>query len=55
MAGLILVKVLRQTTSCPKCKAKIGVLIQQIATETGNVFGALCYICGYWQQEYPKP
>lgn len=40
--------------SCPKCKAKTGVIKQQIATESGNVSGTLCYICGYWKQEYPK-
>lgn len=41
--------------TCPKCKSKIGVLKQQIFTESGKVFGMLCYICGYWKQEFPKP
>jgi hypothetical protein len=40
--------------SCPKCKAKIGVLRQQFTTEAGKIIGVLCYICGYWKQEYPK-
>jgi hypothetical protein len=40
--------------SCPKCKAKIGGIKQQVTTETGNVIGVLCYICGFWQQEFPK-
>jgi len=43
-----------ETMSCPKCKAKIGVIRQQLATETGKVFGVLCYICGYWKQENPN-
>jgi hypothetical protein len=40
--------------SCPKCNAKIGVLRQQISTETGKVIGVLCYMCGYWHQEDPE-
>jgi hypothetical protein len=40
--------------SCPKCKSKIGLISEQVATETGKAFGVLCYICGYWKQEYPK-
>ncbi len=39
---------------CPKCKAKIGVTMQQIATESGKVSGILCYMCGYWYQEYAR-
>jgi hypothetical protein len=39
---------------CPKCKSRIGIIREQLATETGKVFGVLCYICGYWKQEYPK-
>ncbi len=40
--------------TCPKCKAKIGVLRDRFATESGEASGVLCYICGYWIQEYPK-
>jgi hypothetical protein len=43
-----------KTMSCPKCKAKIGVLRQQITTESGKVSGVLCYICGYWKQDHVK-
>jgi hypothetical protein len=39
--------------SCPKCKAKIGVAHQQLATHVGTVFGVMCYICGCWIQGYP--
>ena len=39
--------------TCPKCKARIGVVQQQITTESGSTCGALCYICGYWLQNYP--
>lgn len=39
---------------CPKCKAKIGIIRQQLATETGKVSGILCYICGFWKQENSK-
>jgi len=39
---------------CPKCKAKIGIIRQQLATETGKISGFLCYICGFWKQENSK-
>lgn len=39
--------------TCPKCKAKVGVIRQKLTTETGHSAGILCYICGYWVQEYP--
>jgi hypothetical protein len=39
--------------ACPKCKAKIGIVNQQLATQTGTAFGVLCYICGCWIQGYP--
>jgi hypothetical protein len=39
--------------SCPKCKAKIGIVNQKLATQVGTVFGHICYICGCWIQEYP--
>jgi len=40
--------------ACPKCKAKIGVISEQIATNSGLSSGRICYICGYWIQEYPN-
>jgi hypothetical protein len=39
---------------CPKCKAKIGMVPHQIATELGREPGAICYMCGYWLQNYPN-
>ena len=39
--------------SCPKCKAKIGIVNQKVATQVGIVFGIMCYICGCWIQGYP--
>jgi hypothetical protein len=39
--------------SCPKCKAKIGIVRQHFAIETEQIFGIACFICGYWVQEYP--
>ena len=39
---------------CPKCKARIGMVPEQIATESGRAAGKLCYLCGYWIQHYPK-
>ena len=40
--------------SCPKCKAKIGIVRQKIAYESGLSAGKICYMCGYWIQEYPE-
>ena len=40
--------------SCPKCKAKIGTMVQQFMTDTGPALGILCYICGCWIQAYPQ-
>jgi hypothetical protein len=39
--------------SCPKCKAKVGIVNQKLATHVGTVFGVMCYICGCWIQGYP--
>ena len=39
--------------SCPKCKAKIGIVHQKLATQVGIVFGIMCLICGCWVQSYP--
>jgi hypothetical protein len=41
------------TVACPKCKAKIGFVKQQLATQAGTAFGFLCYICGCWIQRFP--
>ena len=38
--------------ACPKCKAKIGIKREKLATQTGTAFGILCYICGFWIQGY---
>lgn len=39
--------------ACPKCKAKIGTVRQEFATESGRALGILCYMCGCWIQGYP--
>ncbi len=39
---------------CPKCKAKIGIERYKVASESGLSAGKICYICGYWIQEYPQ-
>lgn len=39
---------------CPKCKARIGMISEQVATDTGRGSGNLCYMCGYWLQHYPN-
>jgi hypothetical protein len=39
--------------ACPKCKAKIGIIKEKLATQTGTAFGVLCYMCGCWIQGYP--
>ncbi|BCS55934.1 hypothetical protein GSbR_12970 [Geobacter sp. SVR] len=33
--------------TCPKCKAKIGVMRQVIFMDTGTVDSSRCIICGY--------
>lgn len=37
--------------TCPKCKAKIGIVQEKITTLLGPSTGKICYICGYWVQE----
>jgi hypothetical protein len=39
---------------CPKCKARIGMTKQNLATDTGFASGVICYICGYWKQEFSR-
>jgi len=38
--------------SCPKCKAKIGVMQHEIILETGVVQFTRCILCGYWSNPY---
>lgn len=39
--------------SCPKCKAKIGVMKHVVMLDAGVVHCTRCVICGYWSQSYP--
>jgi hypothetical protein len=39
---------------CPKCNARIGMTKQKLATDTGFASGVICYICGYWKQEFTR-
>ncbi|HKZ15975.1 MAG TPA: hypothetical protein VJ161_00735 [Geobacteraceae bacterium] len=39
---------------CPKCNARIGMTKQKLATDTGFASGVICYICGYWKQEFSR-
>jgi hypothetical protein len=39
---------------CPKCKAKIGTMIQRFLTDSGPAFGVLCYMCGCWIQGHSR-
>jgi len=38
--------------SCPKCKAKIGVMKHEIVLDACVVRCTRCIICGYWSQPY---
>ncbi len=38
---------------CPKCKAKVGIMSQQIILETGVVDSCRCVICGYLAIDHP--
>jgi predicted Zn finger-like uncharacterized protein len=38
--------------SCPKCKAKIGVMKHEVILDAGIVQCTRCVICGYWSQPY---
>ncbi|MCM2358185.1 MAG: hypothetical protein NDI77_08545 [Geobacteraceae bacterium] len=40
--------------TCPKCKAKVGIMRHRFAVETGLISCIKCCICGYWVQEYPN-
>jgi len=37
--------------TCPKCRAKVGVVQEAIATNSGIAYGGICYMCGHWIQE----
>ncbi len=39
--------------NCPKCKAKIGVIEHHFFSDSGEITGILCYMCGYWLQLQP--
>lgn len=39
--------------TCPKCKAKIGIMSSEIILEHVVVNGCRCIICGYWKFEHP--
>lgn len=38
--------------SCPKCKAKIGIIRHRFAIESGMILCSKCCICGFLVQEY---
>jgi len=38
---------------CPKCKARVGMVRHKVASDSGLSAGTICYICGFWIQEYP--
>lgn len=40
--------------TCPKCKAKVGIMRHRFAVETGLISCIKCCICGYWVQEHPN-
>lgn len=39
--------------SCPKCKARIGVVKHEIVLDSGVIHCTRCVICGYWSQPHP--
>jgi hypothetical protein len=40
--------------SCPKCKAKVGVMKHEVILDAGVVHCTRCVICGYWSHPSPK-
>ena len=39
--------------SCPKCRAKVGVMKHEIVLEAGVIHCVRCVMCGYWSKPYP--
>ena len=39
--------------TCPKCRAKIGIMIHQIIHGAGVAYGFRCVMCGYWKFDHP--
>jgi len=40
--------------TCPKCKATVGLMSQEIILKNGVINGCRCIICGYWKFDH-KP
>jgi Zn ribbon nucleic-acid-binding protein len=40
--------------SCPKCRAKVGIMKHEVFLETGVIHYMRCVICGHWSQPYPS-
>jgi hypothetical protein len=40
--------------TCPKCKARIGIMNHEIIHDTGVVNGCRCVMCGYWQFDHSQ-
>jgi len=38
---------------CPKCKATVGIMSQQLILDTGIVNCSRCIICGYLAIDHP--
>jgi hypothetical protein len=36
--------------TCPKCKARVGVMRDVVVVGTGAVHCVRCFVCGYWVQ-----
>jgi hypothetical protein len=39
--------------TCPKCKAKVGIMPSEIILEFETVNGCRCIMCGYWKFDHP--
>jgi hypothetical protein len=39
--------------SCPKCKAKVGLMKHELVLDAGVIFFKRCVICGYWSEPFP--
>jgi hypothetical protein len=38
--------------TCPKCKAKVGIMNHEVILDYGIVNGCRCIICGYWKFDH---